>query len=136
MTTNQTTTQDGQGDRPDTPTTACYLFANSEDLDAVVSGIVDAGDEQQACNNLADLLISLREALSDPAQLDSAALLSELDSLIERTFRGSELYELALEIYRQRYHIIGGRPPVEVLRAALEQGGVRPRKQAGEKGEA
>lgn len=136
MTTNPSSTQDDQGDRPTAPTEAHYLFSNSEDLDAVVSGIVDAEDEQQACNNLADLLISLREALGDPAQLDSAALLSELDSLIERTFRGSELYELALEIYRQRYHIIGGRPPVEVLRAALEQVVIRPRKQAGEKGEA
>jgi|SRR5438105_4422693 len=135
MTTNQTTTQDDQCDHPTAPTAARYLFANSEDLDATVSGIVDADDEQQACTNLADLLISLREALSDPAQLDSAALLSEIDSLIERTFRGSELYELALEIYRQRYHIIGGKPPVDVLRAALEQMVIRPPKQAGEKGE-
>jgi hypothetical protein len=136
MTINQTTTQDAPGDHPTAPAAARYLFANSEDLDAVISGIVDADDEQQACNNLADLLVSLREALSEPAQLDSAALLSEIDSLIERTFRGSELYELALEIYRQRYHIIGGKPPVDVLRAALEQGGIRPRKQASEKGEA
>src|SRR5690242_16056525 len=119
MTTNPSSTQDDQGDHP-APADVHYLFSNSEDLDAVVSGIVDADDEQQACTNLADLLISLREALSDPARLDSAALLSEIDSLIEKTFRGSELYELALEIYRQRYHIIGGKPPVEVLRAALE----------------
>src|SRR5689334_568776 len=128
MTTNQTATQDDQGDRPTAPTAAHYLFANREDLDAVVSGIVDADNEQQACNNLADLLISLREALSDPARLDSAALLSEIDSLIEKTFRGSELYELALELYRQRYHTIGGKPPVDVLRAALEQVGIRPHK--------
>src|ERR1051325_3194370 len=103
MTTNPSTTQDDQGDRPTAPTDVHYLFSNSEDLDEVISGIVDADDVQQACTNLADLLISLREALSDPAHLDSAALLSEIDSLIEKTFRGSELYELAFELYRQRY---------------------------------
>ena len=136
MTTNQTTTQDDQGDHPTAPTDVHYLFSNSEDLDAVISGIVDADDEQEACNNLADLLISLREALGDPAHLDSAALLSKIDSLIEKTFRGSELYEMALELYRQRYHTIGGKPPVDVLRAALEQVAIRPREQGGEKGEA
>ena len=136
MTTNQTTTQDDQCDHSTAPTAGRYLFANSEDLDEVIAGIVDADDEQEACNNLADLLISLREALSDPARLDSAALLSEIDSLIEKTFRGSELYELAFELYRQRYHTIGGKPPVDVLRAALEQVGIRPYEQADEKGEA
>ena len=135
MTTNLSTTQDDQGDRPTAPTEVHYLFSNDEDLDEVIAGIVDADDEQEACNNLADLLISLREALSNPARLDSALLLSEIDSLIEKTFRSSELYELTLELYRQRYHIIGGKPPVDVLRAALEQVVIRPRKPAGEKGE-
>src|SRR5689334_21720588 len=128
MTTNPSTTQDDPGDRATAPTDVHYLFSNSEDLDEVISGIVNADDEQEACNNLADLLISLREALSDPARFDSAALLSEIDSLIEKTFKGSELYEMALELYRQRYHTIGGKPPVEVLRAALEQVGIRPHK--------
>src|SRR5207302_1925323 len=69
---------------------------------------------------LAVMLIQLREHLGEHGE-GWPQVSGELHRLLEETFKGSETYALALELYERRFSLTGHGDPAEVLRLVLDE---------------
>ena len=80
-----------------------HHFTDEERL-AIVDGILFLGDEG-ICESLAELLISLRGALMKPD--GEIIVANELDELIREVFKNSPAFELAVDLYGNRFNLTG-----------------------------
>ena len=99
---------------------------SGEERHVIMRSVLEADDLSERREALVELLIDLRQHLGEHGEGWQQIAL-ELHRLIEWLFKGSETYELALELYEQRFSLRGGNP-AEVLRMILdEQLGPTPR---------
>lgn len=102
----------------DNPTQARVIFSD-EERPLIIRDILAHDDPTERRESLADVLIQLREHLGEQGE-GWPQVSRELHLLLEETFKGSETYALALELYQQRYSLVGGNP-AEVLRMVLDE---------------
>lgn len=96
-----------------------FIWVDDEERRAILHSIFAADSENRRIENLADLLVTLREEMAEPAAAHKVAV--EIDNLIELLFLRSEAYALALELYGGRYEIKGGGTPAEILRGVIAE---------------
>jgi hypothetical protein len=109
----------------DNPAQARVIF-NDEERYVLLRSILEE-DKSERREALVEMLLDLRQHLGQEGEGGRKVYL-ELHYLIEWLFRGSETYQLALELYEQRFNLKGGPGPAEVLRKVLdEQVGPTPR---------
>ncbi|MEN3332264.1 MAG: hypothetical protein V7641_1629 [Blastocatellia bacterium] len=101
----------------DNPTQAPIIF-NDEERPLLIKDIIEDNQPSERREALAILLIQLREHLSEAGW---PLVSRELHLLLEETFKGSETYALALELYEQRFSLRGSDRPAEVLRMVLDE---------------
>ena len=111
--------QDERANAPD------FVFTDDKERDTIIDGIVETDDGEASREALADLLIGLIEGSNSETPPTPLALANELDKLLEVSFRNTETYNLALELYRKRFHLYGGTPE-QIMRAALDRALTKP----------
>jgi hypothetical protein len=92
------------------------VFANEEVVSSFIDSIV-SDDKEYRVESLAIALIELLDALREG---QTGEVIGEMERLLECTFRHSETYDLAFELYERRFDIKGGSDPARVLRGVLE----------------
>lgn len=92
---------------------------SDEERQTVMRAIFAGEDEAERREAFAELLIDLRQRLGQHGE-GWLQVSVELHRLVEWLFNGSETYELALEIYEQRFNLCGGNPTA-ILRAVLDE---------------
>ena len=98
---------------------ASKLFSD-EERPLIVGDILESDSPSERREALAVLLIQLRERLGEQGE-GLPHVSRELDRLLEETFKGSETYRLAFELYTRRFALIGLRDPAELLRQLLDE---------------
>jgi|SRR5205085_592007 len=96
------------------------VIFNDEERPLLIRDILSADTPADRREWLAVMLIQLREHLGEHGQ-GWPQVSRELHCLLEETFKGSETYHLALELYERRFSLTGGGDPAEVLRLFLDQ---------------
>jgi hypothetical protein len=102
----------------DNSTQARVIFMD-EDRPAIIRDILAHDDFAERRESLAEVLIQLREHLGQQGE-GWPQVSRELHLLLEETFKGSETYDLALELYQLRHSLVGGNP-AEVLRMVMDE---------------
>ena len=92
---------------------------SDEERQTVMRAIFAGEDEAERREAFAELLIDLRQRLGQGGE-GWQQVSDELRRLVEWLFNGSETYELALELYAQRFNLRGGNP-ASVLRTVLDE---------------
>jgi hypothetical protein len=95
------------------------LFSDDE-RPVIVSEVLESDNPSERREAFAVLLIQLRERLGEQGE-GWPHVARELDRLLEETFKNSETYQLAFELYTRRFSLIGLREPAEVLRQLLDE---------------
>lgn len=92
---------------------------SDEERDTIMRGVLEDTQQSVRREALVELFIDLRQHLGEQGEGWQRISL-ELHRLVEWLFRGSESYELALELYEQRFNLRGGNP-AEILRLLLDE---------------
>ena len=92
---------------------------SDEERQVVMQAIFAGEDEAERREAFAELLIDLRQRLGQQGE-GWPQVSDELRRLIEWLFNGSQTYELALQLYEQRFSLHGG-SPATVLRTVLDE---------------
>jgi hypothetical protein len=92
---------------------------SDEERHAIMRAIFEGENGAERREACAELLIDLRQRLGERGE-GWQQVSDELHRLIAWLFNGSETYELALQLYEQRFNLRGG-SPAAVLRAALDE---------------
>ena len=92
---------------------------SDEERQVVMQAIFAGEDEAERREAFAELLIDLRQRLGQQGE-GWQQVSDELRRLIEWLFNGSQTYELALQLYEQRFSLHGG-SPATVLREVLDE---------------
>jgi len=103
----------------DDPSQARIIF-NDEERPLLIRDILEANTPAERREWLAVILIQLRGHLGEHGE-GWSQVSRELHRLLEETFKGSETYHLALELYERRFSLTGGGDPAEVLRLFLDE---------------
>jgi len=103
----------------DNPTQGRDIFLE-EERPLIIRDIIEDDQPLERREALAVLLIQLRDRLGQHGE-GWSLVSGELQRLLEETFKGSETYVLALELYEQRFSLRGYADPAEVLRMILDQ---------------
>jgi hypothetical protein len=103
----------------DNPTQGPIIF-NDEERPLLIKDIIEDEQPAERREALAVLLIQLREHIGENGE-GWPLVSDELHRLLEETFKGSETYALALELYEQRFSLRGSASPAEILRMILDQ---------------
>lgn len=103
----------------DNPTQGRDLFLE-EERPLIIKDIIEDDRPAERREAFADLLVQLRDRLGQQGE-GWPSVSHELHCLLEETFKGSETYGLALELYKQRFSLRGCVGPAEVLRMVLDQ---------------
>jgi hypothetical protein len=104
---------------PDDDSTQGRIIFNDEERNTIMRSVFEADDKAERREALVELLIDLRQHIGEHGEGWQQVYL-ELHRLIEWLFKGSETYDLALELYEQRFHLRGGIEPSEVLRMVMD----------------
>jgi hypothetical protein len=96
------------------------IIYNDEERNTVMRSVFEADDKAERREALVELLIDLRQHIGEHGEGWQRVYL-ELHRLVEWLFKGSETYDLALELYEQRFHVRGGIEPSEVLRMVMDK---------------
>ncbi|HKQ07872.1 MAG TPA: hypothetical protein VJ464_22280 [Blastocatellia bacterium] len=96
------------------------VIFNDDERPLLIRDILNAESPAERREWLAVMLIQLREHLGQHGE-GWPQVSRELHRLLEETFKGSETYHLALELYERRFSLTGGGDPAEVLRLFLDQ---------------
>jgi len=108
MTTSNDESTQGQG-----------IFSD-EERQVIMREALEDEDESERREALVDMLIDLQQGFGESGEGWSRVSL-ELHRLVEWLFKGSETYELALELYEQRFNLRSVGHPAEVLRLVLDE---------------
>ena len=93
---------------------------SDEERQIIMRAALEDEDESQRREALVDLVLALQKGFGEDGE-GWPRVSVELNRLVEWLFKGSETYELALELYEQRFGLRGVRHPAEVLRMALDK---------------
>ncbi|HKP10904.1 MAG TPA: hypothetical protein VJZ91_02300 [Blastocatellia bacterium] len=91
-----------------------------EERQVVMRDALEHEDQDERREALVDLLQELSQRLGEHGE-GWQQVSVELHRLVEWLFKGSETYELALELYERRFSLVGARGPAEVLRMVLDE---------------
>ena len=108
MTTSNDDSTQGQG-----------IFSD-EERQVIMREALEDEDESQRREALVDVLLDLQQGFGEGGEGWPRVSL-ELHRLVEWLFKGSETYELALELYEWRFSLRSVRHPAEVLRLVLDE---------------
>jgi hypothetical protein len=95
------------------------IFSDEERQVIMREALADE-DESKRREALVDLLLDLQQGFGEDGEGWPRVSL-ELHRLVEWLFKGSETYELALELYQRRFSLRSVRHPAEVLRLVLDE---------------
>jgi hypothetical protein len=93
---------------------------SDEERQVVMHAIFAGTDEAERREAFAEMLIDLRQRLGEHGE-GWQQVSDELHYLIEWLFKGSETYELALELYERRFSLVGLPGPAAALRQVLDE---------------
>jgi len=103
----------------DNPVQAPDPFSD-EDRPLMVTASLESGNPAEQREAFADLLVRLRGRLREQGEM-LPHVSREVDRLLEETFKGSDTYRLAFELYTRRFSLVGLRDPAEVIRRLLDE---------------
>jgi len=92
---------------------------SDEERQTVMRAIFEGGNDPERREAFAELLIDLRQRFGDRGE-GWQQVSDELHHLVAWLFNGSQAYELALELYEQRFNLPGGNPAA-VLQTVLDE---------------